>query len=283
MTEKSIKRVHLIYGIVLSVLLVTLAVLFAVMCISIFKTTGEIGAFTRERVAEHFSKIAAFVYITIAAIIFGGILNTVAPVEKKRLKGASNDSIILRRLYGKLTHLSPEGGDKIERQRIIRFAMIIASLVFTLVAIIGSFIYLCVAFDTPGENINAEVVSGWLSILWFFVGPFVYLVVTAYICKRSIKKELEIVKDEFKSTKATTDECEIDNCIGTFTKLTNDIDKTIEQAKAPKNWHKGFSIGIKITVACLIIVFVIVGAINGGIADVAEKANRICSECIGLG
>lgn len=282
MSEKSIKRVHLIYGIVLSVLLVTVAVLFAVMCVDIYREGPN--PFTRESIKEHFASISAVVYITLAVIIIGGIFNTACPLEKSKLKGASNDGIALRRLLNKLKSLSPEGGDAIERQRIIRFAMIIVSLVFILFASIGSFVYICTNFDASGTNINASVASGWLSILWFFVGPFIYLIVTAYVCKRSIKKELEIVKGEFKKSQASeADTCDIQKNQGTFTKLTSEMKETVERAKAPKKWHRYFSLGFKIAVAVVIVVFIIVGVENGGMEDVVSKANKICAECIGLG
>lgn len=281
MSEKNIKRVHLIYGIVLSVLLATVAVLFVVMCLDIYNATGAIGAFTRENVSEHFAKISVVVFITLALVIVGGIFNTVCPLEKDKLKGASNNTIALRRLLGKLKSLSPEGGDAIERQRILRFAMIIASLVFVLFASIGSFIYLSNNLDTSNQNINAEVASGWISVLCFFVGPFIYLIITAYVCKRSVKKELEIVKNEFK--KSSTESCDVKENEGAFTKLTNELKDTVEKAKEPKKWHKHFSIGFKIAIALASVIFIIVGTVSGGMEDVLNKAIAICSECIGLG
>ena len=277
MSEKSIKRVHLIYGIVLSALLVTVAVLFAVMCVDIFNETGEIGVFTPERISLRFAKISVWVYTTVALIIIGGIFNTLYPLENKSLKGTVCNGIVLKRLYGKLKGLSPEAGDKIERERILRFAMIIASLVFIIFASLGSFIYLCGNFDA-NATINSEVAGGWLDVLYFFVGPFLYLILTAYVCKRSIKRELDIVKGEFKNSSADAEDNK-----GTFTRITDDIHQTVQKANEPKKWHKTFSLVAKITLACLVVVFIIVGIVNGGMDDVVAKANKICSECIGLG
>lgn len=277
MSEKNIKRVHLIYGIVLSALLVTVAVLFAVMCVDIFNETGEIGVFTPERISLRFAKISVWVYTTVALIIIGGIFNTIYPLESKSLKGTVCNSIVLKRLYCKLKGLSPEAGDKIERERILRFAMIIASMVFIIFASLGSFIYICNNFDA-NATINSEVAGGWLDVLYFFVGPFLYLILTAYVCKRSIKRELGIVKGEFKNSSVDTEDNK-----GTFTKITDDIHQTVQKAKEPKKWHKTFSLVAKIALACLIVVFIIVGIVNGGMDDVIAKANKICSECIGLG
>ena len=283
MSEKGIKRLHLIYGIVLSALLVTVAVLFIVMCIDIYSTTGAIGAFTRDKISERFAKIAVVVYITVAAIIGGVILNIVLPTEKKRLKGDVHDGIILERLSSKLTRASVEARDKIEKQRIIRFVMIIISLVLVIAASITAFVFVLTSFDATNESINREVGMGWLSVTWYFIVPVAYLIATAYICKRSMKKELEIVKNELKNQKNMEDVCENEESVGTFTKVTNELSQTVKRMSEPKKWHKYFSIGFKIALACLIVVFIIVGVINGGMNDVAVKANKICSECIGLG
>lgn len=283
MSEKGIKRFHLVYGTVLSALLVTVAILFTVMCIDIYSDTGAMGAFTRENVSEHFSRISVFVYITIAAIIGGAVLNIVLPTEKQRLKGYVKDGIVLDRLSRKLHGISAEAGEKIEKQRIVRFVMIIISIVLVVAASIAAFIFVFTSFDANNTDINSEVKLGWLSVTWYFIVPVAYLITTAYVCKRSIKKELEIIKDELKNQKNTKDACESNENIGTFTKLTNDLSKTVKRIGSPKKWHKYFSIGIKCTVACLVVAFIIIGIVNGGMDDVAIKANKICSECIGLG
>ena len=283
MSDKGIKRLHLIYGIILSALLVTVAILFAVMCIDIYSETGAIGAFTRDNVGEHFAKIAIVVYITIAAIIGGVILNVVLPLEKKRLKGDVKDAIVLERLSKKLHGISLEANERIEKQRIVRFVMIIISLVLVAAASIAAFVFVLTSFDAMNEEINSEVALGWLSVTWYFIVPVAYLILTAYVCKSSVKKELEIVKEELKNQKNATDVCENENTVGTFTKVTNELGQAVKRITEPKKWHKYFSIGLKITVACLVVVFIIVGVVNGGMDDVAVKANKICSECIGLG
>lgn len=289
MSKETIKKVHLIYGIVLTALLVTLAILFAIYCIDI-NSEGK-SSFSIQSISERFAKFSILAYITLAAIIAGGIINTVAPIEKGKLKGEINNGIILRRLFKKLTHISDEGSDKIERQRVIRFAMIIASLVFMLIASIGSFIYTIKTFDATNPSINGEIASGWLTILWFFIGPIVYLIVTAYVCKRSIKKELDIVKNELKNAKISEGVCEIDENLGTFTKLTNEINETVANAAKPKQWKKFASLALTSILLCVSVAFIFIGNIDdkennieiNGFEDVLDKAQQICAECIGLG
>ena len=279
MSRKNLGR--LIYGIILSVFLVGVAVLFAVMCVDIYNEGPN--PFTSESIGRHFAKISVFVYITIAIVLFGDILSVVYPPEDKRLHANVDERIVLNRLYKKLKLLSNKGGDIIERQRIIRFSMIISSLVFVLIASISSFVYIFNNFDATNKNINAEVGNGWLSILWFFIGPLLYLVATAYICKRSVKKEIEVIKQELNNKEIDEGVCEIKENIGTFTKITDDVKETVENVTKPKNWHKIASLCFKCALVCVIVTFIVVGVINGGMEDVVSKANKICAECIGLG
>jgi hypothetical protein len=41
--------------------------------------------------------------------------------------------------------------------------------------------------------------------------------------------------------------------------------------------------GVRAVILAVGILFVVLGVINGGMADVLGKAVRICTECIGLG
>ena len=41
--------------------------------------------------------------------------------------------------------------------------------------------------------------------------------------------------------------------------------------------------GVRLAVLIVAIVFIILGVMNGGMADVLGKAINICTECIGLG
>ena len=122
--EKTKKIIHLIYGIFLSALLCTVGILLITMCVDIYKSGPS--PFTRESVGEHFAKIAFLVYIFIFFVIGGGILNIVAPIEGK-LKGNVSDALVLDRLRKKLTAVSNEGAEKIEKQRILRLVLIIIS------------------------------------------------------------------------------------------------------------------------------------------------------------
>ena len=50
-----------------------------------------------------------------------------------------------------------------------------------------------------------------------------------------------------------------------------------------KENEKPITLGVRIAFVGCAIVFIIIGIYNGGMADVLNKAIKICTECIGLG
>ena len=279
MSEKTLKKINLIYGIIISILLCVVGVLFIVMCVDIYKTGPS--PFTRESVSEHFSKIAVFVYVLICFIVLGAVLSIVTPLEKKS-KGKVNDALVLHNLSSRLNKVSSDGCAKIEKQRILRLVMVVISILLVVTASVVSFVSVLNSFDASKTDINGEMIKGCLSILRYFIVPVVYLIVTAYVCKFSIKKELEIVKSELKNAKINEGVAE-NTQLGTFTKLSQNMMQGYKNASSPKKWHKVLGIIIKLVVACLAITFIVLGVLNGGMGDVLTKAINICTECIGMG
>ena len=75
------KRIHLIYSIVLSVMLMVTGICLCVACLGIY-LSGE--PFSREAVALAFGPIAVPVYLCIALVIGGVILDAVYPAEARK-------------------------------------------------------------------------------------------------------------------------------------------------------------------------------------------------------
>ena len=76
------KRIHQIYGILLSVSLVVSGILLIIACIGIYLSGDR--PFTPEAVAAAFSGIAIPVYLCLALIVGGFILEGFLPSEKKK-------------------------------------------------------------------------------------------------------------------------------------------------------------------------------------------------------
>ncbi len=281
MSNKALKRINLIYGIASSLLICVVGVLFIVMCIDIYKSGPS--PFTRESIAEHFSKITFFVYLLICLVIGGIILSIITPKEQKKAKGKVNDSLVLHNLSSRLDKVSTLGATKIEKQRILRLVMVLISILLVLCASVVSFVSVLKNFDASKTDINGEMIKACLSVLRYFIVPIAYLIATAYVCKHSIKKELETVKNELKNAKTAEGVSENSAELGTFTRLSQGMLQGCKDASKPKKWHGALSIAVKCIVACLAITFIILGVKNGGMADVLTKAINICTECIGMG
>ena len=213
--------------------------------------------------------------------MLGAILSIVTPLEKKS-KGKVNDALVLHNLSSRLSKVSKDGCTKIEKQRILRLVMVIISILLVATASVVSFASVLSSFDASKTDINSEMIKACLSILRYFIVPVAYLIVTAYVCKFSIKKELEIVKNELKNAKSNEEATE-NAQLGTFTKLSQNMMQSYKNASSPKKWHKILGIVTKLVVACLAITFIILGVLNGGMGDVLTKAINICTECIGMG
>ncbi len=74
------KRIHFLYSILLSVMLIVTGICLCVACAGIY-FSGE--PFSREAVAAAFRFIAVPVYLCIALVIGGWILDAVSPAEEK--------------------------------------------------------------------------------------------------------------------------------------------------------------------------------------------------------
>jgi hypothetical protein len=94
------KRIRLIYRILLSASLVISGVLLMVACVGIYRS-GD-SPFSRESVAAAFGTIAMAVYITLALLIGGFILEILLPEKPTKLLPEKQHDALLQRLSKKL-------------------------------------------------------------------------------------------------------------------------------------------------------------------------------------
>lgn len=253
--EKIKKHIHLIYGIFLGVITVIAAVCIMVSCVNLYQT----DSYSREAVATSFSKIAIPVYLCLVTVIGGFLLNAAWPLEKKKRAVTIPPSMQLERLHAKIDLTSCDAQlsaaiyqeqNKRKLHQIISCILLgVSAVIFLLYALNGNHYH---QSDINGSMIKAVVLMAICLIL-----PFIYAVFTSYYSKRSIERELALVK-QIKTT-------------GT-SKAVSPVAKTKQ---------------IVLIVRCVIVVvgiaFLIYGLLTGGVADVLTKAINICTECIGLG
>ncbi len=271
MTKEKGMRLHSIFNIILACFIILTGLCFMAGCIRIyFNVTFEGGlpvfhpdqAYSRELVADTFSKIAIPVYATLALVAVGFIYEFFSPIGVKRKKVNKDYENLAKRL-GRKKNVAGGGHDKeivsaiyiIKRKRTV-----LKWVLFGLWAVFSA-LYLAYAMVSKNytDNINGSVLNAFLILLSCIAVPFGYSVYYIYATEKSFEKEVDLLK---KLPDAREDELE---------------------AEPVKKENKALFM-VRIAVIAAVAIGLIVGGIYlGGYSDVLTKAVNICTECIGLG
>ena len=256
MTNQRSKQIRRIYGIALSVVLVIAGICLMTACCRIYFTGDRV--FSREIAAQHFAGIAIPVYLCLAMVILGFILDIFLPGEKQKNAVEKNYGLILEKLHAKTDLSLCEEGlrAKVLREQKARRCHKIVSI--ALLAI-GSVIFL--SYALKGSNFQQrEITDSMIQAMYrlapCMLVPFAYAVFAAYSSRASIQREIELLK-QAGSNRAPLPAPEP------------------KAGKAPVILRWAFLI--------LAVSILIYGYIAGGTADVLTKAINICTECVGLG
>ena len=259
MTKENIVRIHRIYSILLSISIVLAGICLIAGCLTIY-FTGE-HTYSREIVAETFSKIAISVYACLALTIGSFVWEFIQPSKIQLPKNTKSYIFIWNCLCEKkdfsqcdatlLASISKERSNR-KLHVIIRSVLVgISSIAF-------------LSYALNGENFHqSEINTSMIYAMWIMIPcmlvPFVYAVFTAYHNEKSLKREIEILKQV--PTLAST-----------------------ESADTPSvcsSWNCENIIRVGLLVIGLVVL--VYGFVTGGTVDVLTKAINICTECIGLG
>ncbi len=265
MSNDTRKLIHRIYGIAISAVTVIAGARLAWACYGIYSTGKAAGGqiYTRQIVAEAFAPIALSVYLCLALVIGGFILHLLLPPEQKKLAPEKNRRLILDRLHGKadLSLADAALADSIRKQQKARRLHTLISAVLLAVCSAIFLVYACnqtlwpeVAEITPVMLRSVLLLLGCLAI------PTGYTVFTAYFCRRSMDKEIGLMKQAAKEAPASP---------APVSKPACNCEK----------WMLAARFAIVVVAAGLLLY----GYFTGGIADVIAKAAAICTECVGLG
>ncbi len=247
------QRVRLIYGIILGIALVVAGICLIGACICIYHSGDK--PFSREAVAFYFSEISVPVYLALALTAGGFILSFALPKEKSKKPG-KNLPGTLRRLWEKrdITLLESQLQADIRKQQMSRKLHTYISIGLLS---IGSLLFLAYAVDPdnfPSEDITGSMAKGTVIMLICLFVPFVYAVLSSYLARASMKKEIELVRSVAPNRQTSLKSSE----------------------KSAGNVLRWVLLGV----AVLSIVY---GYFAGGTVDVLTKAVNICTECVGLG
>ncbi len=301
MSQEKLRKLHLIYGIVLSCIIIVTGICFIVSCVQIYNS--GMRPFTRESIYTHFISIVVPVILCIVGII-GGMVLSLFPLEKQKIKGIIDTGVILRK-FNSCAGCYGVAGNKARKERKIRKNSLCFCITVNVICILISLIYSLNKNNFPAKDINGEMVDAMLFILPCIIVGLGAIYATVLIYNASYARELQITKEAMvksknsKHFKATSARLTTANAIQTKKKIflmcgEPVINDRVEIKNAPKKRIQGGQIaqnprseksllGIRLTLLVLAVTFIIIGIFNGGMADVLYKAINICTECIGLG
>ncbi len=254
------RRIHLIYGITLSILLAVAGVCLIAACIGIYRSGSH--PFTPETVADAFHGIAIPVYLCIALMIGGFVLDGFYPTQEKKTVPEKQYPLILERLYKKLdlTAYTQEDRNAILRLQKGRH---LHRFIARILLVLCSAVFLIYGMD-PANFHQQDITNSMIKAMYLFVPclaiPFGYSVFCAFYSRASIKKEIELVK---KAISAGTE--------------------APSQPAVPKKDTTRLITALRLCLFAVGIGIFLYGFFAGGTGDVLTKAINICTECVGLG
>lgn len=279
MSKEKLRKLHLIYGIALSVIIIITGICFIVSCIDIYRSGAR--PFTYESINSHFMAIVVPVVLCIVGII-GGMVISFFPLEKPKIKGIIDTGTTLKKMSAKIdiSKCDAEAQSKITKERKIRLYSNAFCIDAIVVSLVISLIYMLNKNNFPANDINGEMVSAMLFVIPCAIVSISSIFANVLVCGASYVRELDIIKASFKTAKK--DDISGQQANKPTTAAGGPPPLTVKGGYVSGQNEK-ILLGARLTLAVIAVVFIVVGIFNGGMADVLQKAINICTECIGLG
>ncbi len=259
------KRIVAVYSILLSLSLIVAGLCLIVACTDIYRGVYQVGdyRFSPQAVAAAFRTIEIPVSVCLILILGGILFDIFLPTEKEKKPIEKQYAVILRQQWKKLdlskcpsplqkAILKEENTRKLHGV-ITLDLLLIGSVVFLIYAINGKHFH--------NVEINSSMIQAMKLFIPCLLVPFGYGIFTAYYCKASIRREIDLVKQ------ALADGC------------TRPAAQTVSPAPASQSW----TVYVKAAIVVIALALMLFGGLNGGTRDVLGKAVNICTECVGLG
>lgn len=255
MSEKYAKRIHIIYGIVFSLVLLTAGICLIFQCVGIYMSGDK--PFSRAAVAAAFEPIRIPVYLCLAMIVGSFLLRLIFPVSSEKLHPQRQTRMILLRLCEKADLDMAEASVKqaILAQRGQRKRL---GYVTVLCSVVCAVTFLCYALN-PNNYHTSDITTSMVKAMWVLIPcaaiPFAVALLRSYLCLASMDKEIALLKQLPK----------------------------ISRPKAETPSGKDRTELVRMLILVIAAAAFTFGLLNGGAMDVLTKAVNICTECVGLG
>ena len=261
MSDKIKDRIHLIYHILVSILLVISGLCLMTACVDIYRSGDR--PFSRLAVATAFSKIAIPVYFTLGLVVAGFLLEAFAPRQKKRRAPEKQYAVILERLSRKLdlSLCSPEVQESILAEQKSRQLHRSATLLLLALGSVLFLIYGVNPANFPLESATDAMIKAMYLLLPAMATPCIFAIFAAYREKKSLQREIAL-------TRAAIDGGAVRSGQSSLATVAED-ESRIQLLRL---------VILATTVCCIFY-----GAMSGGTDRVLTKAINICTECVGLG
>lgn len=244
-----------------AVCIVLLGILFIACSAHIFFTGGS-QPYSRARVGDYLVYLIAPAAATVILIVSGLIYNAITGQKdgSNALRTSSEmlEGFLQRYDFNSFDEETKKEAKSIERTKNIMdfISSEVSALCF--VFIIDYFLFIA---DFSIENLNADVMAAFSVVLPVAAIAIAIHIPRVYIAEKSAEKELALLKESLKA--------------GGVTKVTADKKKSESKIDA--------AMITRYVIVGSAVALIILGITNGGMADVLQKAIKICTECIGLG
>lgn len=273
MTDKRKNLIRVCFGVFLSVLTIICGILLIVQAQRIYHS-ADTSPYSYEKVSSYLSEIAWVLYIWIAAIIAGGIINAVIPPTPSRIRATVYSTKLSDRLLLRLPTDS-RSAFIVRTELIKKITWIIAAIVGVLSAVMVAVVVLDHGnYSSLGDGFNptSDMLAMLPKILPWIGASFLIAVAATVYCEIASKYEIKEIKKLLVANKGVKP---VEKEKKTFFRLP--------EIFKDEKFSKYALLSTRIALIVVSIVLIIVGAFNGGLHDLLEKAINICTECIGLG
>lgn len=251
--------------IVLTCLALMLGTAFVFSVYHLYLSGGAVP-YSRERVGEYLLWLLPLSLLSVASAILSGILSSLV-YKKEEARAFTTPRVLYDRRISRvdLSKISPEDTAKILRERARRKYLLLSVLFVVLVYLTVALIFALNPARYTIEGCNEEIAI--LSLILFPPAIIIigFAVVVSKMYDESLLRESEIYKSSYDT--GNRGEGKKDGRLAVF------FNKNREKAV----------LCARIIIVSLSLVFIVLGAFNGTVADVLGKAIKICTECIGLG
>ena len=256
MQKKNDKIIHLVYGIVVSCLVVALGAALIWSVIDIYQADPTGDPYSPATIGDHFDQIAILVYATLTAILGGILMNLFTKKQKEKVKPIRDNRALMLKAAAKAGNPTPAEQAAMNKAKRNRLLITVGCLIIFSGLMVYPAIHVLFRHDYHASP-NGEVLRSAVIIL----GPMVLGFTVCHIGSLLVSKSYELQT-------------------GIYKQIINDGRSFITIRRPPTKIAVNL---IRSAILVAAIAMIIAGIFNGTARDVLTKAVAICTECIGLG